>query len=296
MPLERCIDLDKLELSPTLGICSILDLGMQPGFRQGIRLTEELKMTAKVVEAYHIGPGPIHCGLTCNSAHNRGYLIRLADGSHTNVGKDCGKAHFGASDFEGQVTALKAVEKANYQKLQINNLLDDIPRIRKQAHDLWHKAGPVYDALHDFRELYPPNLLEDLRNRSTRRQTSVLVTRRKDEKEDSDIDELAIDNQGQVRKRGMSKFVQVHVGELRGLSILTQKPRSCLKLAQGMMEQVEKTNSYELTPALIAKFSKFHESIKGKLNEAASLLEQSELFFADKNFQLFKFLAEGQSL
>tara|TARA_R110001592_G_scaffold314747_1_gene590492 strand:+ start:2192 stop:3220 length:1029 start_codon:yes stop_codon:yes gene_type:complete len=295
-PHERYQDLDKLELSPTIGIFSLLDLEKQPGFRQGIQLSDDLKKTAKVVEAYRIGPDPIHCGLTCNRPHNRGYLISLIDGSHTNVGIDCGQAHFGASDFEGQVKALKEVERSNYQKSQINKLLDDIPNFRKQAHDLWHKAGPVNNALHNFRELYPPSLVEDLRNRSTRRQSSVHVTKRKGEKEKSSVDELAIDSQGQSRQRSESEFVQEYVGELRGLATFTQKPRTCLKLVQEMMEHVEQTSSHSLSPALLAKFAKFHENITKKLSETISLLEQSELFFNEKNFQLFKFMAEGQYL
>lgn len=40
------------------------------------------------------------CGLSsCHRKHGKGYLVRIADGSITNIGKDCGKTHFGV-DFE----------------------------------------------------------------------------------------------------------------------------------------------------------------------------------------------------
>jgi hypothetical protein len=288
--------LDKLKLSPTIGISSFTDLENQLGFRQGIKLTEELRKTAKVIEAYHIGPDPIHCGLTCNSAHNRGYLIQLEDGTHTNVGKDCGQVHFGASDFEGQVRSLKEIETTNFRKSQINKLLDDIPVIRKQITEVWNKAEPAYLALSNFKKLYPPSLIEDLRNRSTRKQLSVFVTKRKREKENSSAGEIEVDSQGRSRQRTESEFVQEIVGELRGLAIFTQQPRSCLKFAQEMIELVEQTSAQDISTAQLVRFSKFTQSINDKLNEANFLLDQYELFFTEKNFQLFHFMAEGQYL
>ena len=40
------------------------------------------------------------CGLSsCHRKHGKGYLVKVADGSITNIGKDCGKTHFGV-DFE----------------------------------------------------------------------------------------------------------------------------------------------------------------------------------------------------
>ena len=40
------------------------------------------------------------CGLSsCHTKHGKGYLVTAANGSITNIGKDCGKTHFGV-DFE----------------------------------------------------------------------------------------------------------------------------------------------------------------------------------------------------
>lgn len=40
------------------------------------------------------------CGLSsCHTKHGKGYLVKAANGSITNIGKDCGKTHFGV-DFE----------------------------------------------------------------------------------------------------------------------------------------------------------------------------------------------------
>lgn len=42
----------------------------------------------------------VRCGLTsCNREHMKGYLVKTVHGLETNIGKDCGKTHFGV-DFE----------------------------------------------------------------------------------------------------------------------------------------------------------------------------------------------------
>jgi len=42
----------------------------------------------------------VRCGLSnCHTKHGKGYLVKVEDGTVTNIGKDCGKTHFGV-DFE----------------------------------------------------------------------------------------------------------------------------------------------------------------------------------------------------
>ena len=100
----------KFEISPFLGLSSYSDLEQQPGFRVNVKLDQALTRSAVIVAPYTIGPDLIPCGLTCHQGHNRGYLVRLADGSHTNVGRNCGSNHFGASNFDDQEKLAKAIE------------------------------------------------------------------------------------------------------------------------------------------------------------------------------------------
>jgi len=40
----------------------------------------------------------VTCGLSsCHTKHGKGYLVKVADGTLTNIGKDCGKTHFGVN-------------------------------------------------------------------------------------------------------------------------------------------------------------------------------------------------------
>ncbi|MEF9443407.1 hypothetical protein OWT26_25875 [Burkholderia sp. 1A5] len=53
----------------------------------------------------------LRCGLSsCHTPHNRGYIVVTKSGLETNIGKDCGKTHFGVDfndmsrQFERDVT------------------------------------------------------------------------------------------------------------------------------------------------------------------------------------------------
>ncbi len=284
----------KFEISPLLGLSSYSDLEEQPGFRVDVRLDEDLKRSAIIVAPYNIGPDLIPCGLTCHRGHNRGYLLRLADGSHTNVGRICGSNHFGASNFSEQEKLAKANERAEKHKQSINQLLDKIPDYRKRAHDLWHQSAPLGEALDAFKSIYPNGLYQDLRNRAQRKNAQVFVTRKLDETEKAAQEQNPETNRRGSRGSKKSDFVQKWVGDLRGLSIFLVRPRSCLKSVQQLIADIEAKENEAITPALLAKYAKYPSLIEEQLEHAEILLISGKQFFAPDNFKLLVYLAEGQ--
>lgn len=276
--------MQKFELSPTLGISSFSDLENQPGFRQGVKLTEELKHSAQIVEPYRIGPDLIPCGLTCHTQHNKGYLLRLADGTHTNVGKDCGSNHFGASNFDAQAKVIEAHARIEEYKRRVNDLLDHTPEYLRQAHDLWHEAKWLHSALDCFKNLYPEEISQDLRNRSQRSQNIVYFNRELDERERK-IAEAAGDHEHFIRER---------VGMLRGVSIFTVRPRSCLTSVKNRIEELKLKNNAEVSDVILARYAKYDQDIRDELDKARSLLRAGEQFFSEENFKLLLFLCEGE--
>lgn len=80
----------------------------------------------------------LRCGLSsCHTPHNRGYIVVTKSGLETNIGKDCGKTHFGVDfndmsrQFERDVT-----EKENRETLwsfhfRIDEVMETIDGIRK---------------------------------------------------------------------------------------------------------------------------------------------------------------------
>lgn len=273
----------KFELVPTLGIHSLSDLEAQPGFRQGVKLTEELKHSAQIIEPYRIGPDLIPCGLTCHTGHIRGFLLRLADGTHTNVGKDCGSRHFGASNFDLQVKAIETRKRLESYKSRINELLERIPEYRRQAHDLWHQSKPLQTALDEFRSLYPEEITQDLRNRGQRESPVVYFARELDERERA-VAQAAGDD---------DKFIRERVGSLRGLSIFVIRPRSCLANVNGRIGEIEEKNNEKVTASMLARYAKYEEGIRDELLKARALLDAGHLFFSENTFKLLPFLCEG---
>lgn len=284
----------KFEISPFLGLSSYSDLEQQPGFRINVKLDEALTRSAVIIAPYTIGPDLIPCGLTCHQGHNRGYLVRLADGSHTNVGRNCGSNHFGASNFDDQEKIAKATEKTEKHKQSVNKLIDEISSYRKRAHDLWHQSGPLGEALDAFKSLYPDGLYQDLRNRAQRKNALVLVTRKLDETEKAALEQEPQSNNRGGRNGKKSDFVQKRVGDLRGLPIFLVRPRSCLKSVQKLIADVENQDNESVTPVMLAKYAKYSSLIEEQLKHAEGLLKAGTQFFEAENFKLLTYVAEGQ--
>jgi hypothetical protein len=76
----------------------------RPGWRERIKLSEH--NLARIVGGYHLGRDLWqHCGL-CNTEHGRGYIVGTTEGLETQIGKDCGARHLGATfeELERQFT------------------------------------------------------------------------------------------------------------------------------------------------------------------------------------------------
>lgn len=95
-----------------------LDLENREKFSACIDLKQikEPQPLKKVIAAYELSP-KVYCGIaSCHTAHHKGFLVELFDGSETIVGHCCGKKYFGR-DFtveKNRLTKL-ATDKQNYE-------------------------------------------------------------------------------------------------------------------------------------------------------------------------------------
>ena len=280
--------LNKFKLDPTLGLHTFSDLEKQPNFTQNVKLTDELSKNAKIVEPYRIGPDLIPCGLTCKQGHNRGYLLRLIDGSHTNVGICCGMNYFGASDFANQMRSVDEAEKLNFQKKQINELIDLIPEYRKRAHSLWGQSRPLYSALENFKAIYPEAIIQDLRNSAQRKSYSVEVARRQIDIQQGSGAKTGI-NSDNEQEKDRKVFVQEKLGNLSGIEVFVFKPRQFIKLAKNLLNEVDQSNS-NISRSKISKLSRYKDQIENHFDSAKQLINSGERFFKKKNFDLLGYL------
>ncbi|MHB0992556.1 MAG: hypothetical protein ACYC3O_07655 [Burkholderiales bacterium] len=118
---------------------------LRPGFNTNLDPT---KHTLDSIIGRYVEREKVVCGLSnCHTPHLRGYVVSTKDGQETNIGKDCGKKHFGVDfvtlsrQFDRDIT-----EKENRDKLwsfsfQLDILKERVQGLRSEHHGAdWVKA------------------------------------------------------------------------------------------------------------------------------------------------------------
>lgn len=114
-------------------IASWEDVLQLPGFRKDV---DPLKHQLDAIIGRYMFGVKVNCGLSsCHQPHGRGYIVTTKAGITTNIGKDCGRNHFGV-DFE--TTSRKfdrdITEKQNRDRL--NSFVFSIEEIESRVKDL----------------------------------------------------------------------------------------------------------------------------------------------------------------
>ncbi len=89
---------------------------------------------------------PVKCGLSnCGTLHKRGYVVKTPKGEQSNIGKDCGKKHFGVEfeelsrqfdrDLEEQLQRISDIQQrergANWVNRSLKSFWSTLPRLVK---------------------------------------------------------------------------------------------------------------------------------------------------------------------
>lgn len=114
-------------------IASWEDVLQLPGFRKDVDPSEH---QLDAIIGRYMFRDKVSCGLSsCHQPHGRGYIVTTKAGITTNIGKDCGRRHFGV-DFE--TTSRKfdrdITEKQNRDRL--NSFVFSIEEIESRVKDL----------------------------------------------------------------------------------------------------------------------------------------------------------------
>ncbi|KVD48691.1 hypothetical protein WS61_07710 [Burkholderia sp. ABCPW 11] len=139
----------------------------------------------------------LRCGLSsCHTPHNRGFIVVTKSGLETNIGKDCGKTHFGVDfndksrQFERDIT-----EKENRETLwsfhfRLDELMQTIEEIRKGERG----ADWVYRHTRPLVELnkgVPEKIVRYVCD-MVKRGSSIVTVPRQATKEEADAEEARI--------------------------------------------------------------------------------------------------------
>lgn len=78
----------------------------------------------------------VRCGLSsCHTKHGKGYLVKVEDGTVTNIGKDCGKTHFGV-DFESMSRQMDRDIEYKERRENLKAFQSLIPDYQENVNDL----------------------------------------------------------------------------------------------------------------------------------------------------------------
>lgn len=175
----------------------------------------------------------VKCGLsTCHHQHFRGYLVTTKDGRITNIGKDCGKTHFGV-DFETMTRTFER-DLANAERREtlvttqhnVDQLLDQVEQLKKELKG----ATWINRQMTELRYLdvgLPGGVLQHLDD-MIRRHSPVITRQRQATKAEIEV----MRETGQLRGpwTGDPVYITEEIGTLRGLAVLYQNCVAVLRL------------------------------------------------------------------
>ena len=121
----------------------------RPGFQKRI---DPKKVKLKAILGSYQFKEKVHCGLPCNQPHLRGYLVETEDGAETNIGKDCGKAHFSVNfeemriNFDRDLTRKDRQETIGRFKARLPDVLRELQELKDEgANSLYRLSRPLVE-------------------------------------------------------------------------------------------------------------------------------------------------------
>jgi len=244
---------------------------------------------AGVVGPYRITGEKILCGIhSCRTPNLNGVVIRLKDGSETNVGRDCGGAHFDA-EFKIEVRRHDALYNRHLKLKRIIEIQSE-PQLLERLKALKFQ----YDALKAKRL--------ELRGRISRGQSDRLF--RMGKERDGRVyrheflsgDELEAyyeTNQGE-RKSGARPSKAILLGEIQGVEFMAdvRRDEDPLNLT-GLLEQIYESNYEAVSEWKEREINFAHRTVNNlpkQLDRIEHLIRQGTLFFDKDNLDRLRLI------
>lgn len=231
----------------------------------------------------------INCGLSnCHRPHGKGYIVKTQPGLLTNIGKDCGKTHFGVDfetlsrKFDRDVTEAQNRDLLWSFSLQIDDLEAKVADIRHRTHG----ADWINKKLSQLQT--PGSSPEEVRRKLSdmvkARSGSLSCPR---EATDSEI-ETREATQG--RKIPRPYFIDEHVANIAGIEALYPENNLRGLLVLGLEENIKAFKEKEidsLTYEDLRRWTKWVSSVEATLEKAAKALAHGNAFLSPANLEPF---------
>lgn len=249
-------------------IASWEDVLQLPGFRKDVDPSEH---QLDAIIGRYMFREKINCGLSsCHQPHGRGYIVTTKAGITTNIGKDCGRKHFGV-DFE--TTSRKfdrdITEKQNRDRLnsfvfsieEIESRVKDLRSQPKGADWVYKRTRPLVNATKGC----PEEVIRRLRAMIKTGGNSLT-----NEREASDFEtEQEIARTGRTIKR--PHVVTEHVADIAGVQALYPENDIRALLIDDLATNLGKlsdTNVDALTYSELRNWTKWLDTVENTLERA----------------------------
>jgi hypothetical protein len=231
-------------------------------------------------------PKEVPCGLkSCRQPHLHGYLVRTDGGKETNIGRQCGKTHFGEAVFSS--ARAEYVRRREREELiaKAKHLQSIAPEIEAAIRDLTDRdfgAKWARRATTALQSVIGESLVDGLRTSTIRNELSVIKPRRRS---DEEIDNIMVTNRGMTRDRAM--YEDEVIGQLKPASWLGFDFREKLMVnlfgpLKVFCELVPEELPSPKLKADVRRFDGYERSLRQASDCAASALR----FLSDDNLQL----------
>ena len=188
-----------------------------PGFQKDID-PKSVKLVS--IHGYYVFHEKVRCGpSTCHTGHNYGYVVKVAGGRLTNIGKDCGTTHFGVDfknmrrNFDREIAEKENREVLESFRARIPDYLEYIELMRNDDRG----ADWIYKSIHCLttpKHGVPPGVIDKLRGMKQSRQPEILAPRYATKEEIKQIEA------SEKRKIEGQHYINESHGRLNGFSVL----------------------------------------------------------------------------
>ncbi len=240
----------------------------------------------KVIIGRYAFKDKLRCGLSsCHTPHNRGYIVVTKSGLETNIGKDCGKTHFGVDfndmsrQFEREVT-----EKENRETLwsfhfKLDDILQSMEHIRRaeRGADWVHRRSrPLVELNKGCPEKIVRRIGEMLKTG-----TSVVTVPRLATKEEADAEEARTG-----RRVQRPYYVEEPVGQIADLHVLHRENdlREILVLdLEAKCKELADVDIDTMTYEHLSRWVKWVGTVDEKLQRAKDAVASGRRLLTAKN-------------
>jgi hypothetical protein len=267
----------------------------RPGFE--VDLHPEQVQLDRIIGSY-IFEDHKPCGLRpCRQPHGRGYLVATKDGRETNLGKDCGKTHFGV-DFETlrktfDRDLLKTKRRAHLGKVinRIPHYLDILSGLRSGSLGAnWIHA--TTRPLLMKRKGVPDDVVEAI-SRMIRSRNPQIARQRV--ATDDEIETLEV-IEGKTLHR--PHYISQAIGSLQGLSALypenDMRQLLVVDLA-GKLEQLRSLNVDTMRDSDLANWDRWAAQIDRKIDNVRNAIVDGKQLLKKENLQQLAEVLNGKN-